>query len=183
MSSRDVLGHGLAFHRPVIARLVRVDNWFGQRWLGFSGKVLGAFGVGKSRACHSTVRAIPNRFREFVADERSPCGCGRRNTNPCHKRMPSAENLERFFDLHCPETLAVWFSSRSLHNGRGAIYGLFHGGRSAHRVVVWGNSRCPPAGDWSLRVLKGLTPCGLCVPLPRPFLPRNPPHQFRRFFK
>ena len=27
--------------------VVKIDNWFGKRWLGFSGKALGAFGVRK----------------------------------------------------------------------------------------------------------------------------------------
>ena len=31
------------------AFLVKIDNWFGKRWLGFSGKALGALGVRKEK--------------------------------------------------------------------------------------------------------------------------------------
>jgi hypothetical protein len=29
--------------------VVKIDNWFGKRWLGFSGKALGALGVRKKK--------------------------------------------------------------------------------------------------------------------------------------
>ena len=30
---------------PSVLYLVRVNNWFGEKWLGFAGKMLGSFGV------------------------------------------------------------------------------------------------------------------------------------------
>jgi hypothetical protein len=32
-------------HRPVEVVVVKIDNWFGDKWLKFSGKVFGALGV------------------------------------------------------------------------------------------------------------------------------------------
>src|SRR5882762_8544429 len=32
-------------HAPVALVLVKIDNWFGSNWLGFSGKAVGAIGI------------------------------------------------------------------------------------------------------------------------------------------
>jgi hypothetical protein len=43
--------------------VVKIDNWFGKRWLGFSGKALGALGVRKKKLTlppfHPHSRGVP----------------------------------------------------------------------------------------------------------------------------
>jgi|GEM_PF-3285829 len=55
--------------------------------------------------------------------------------DPLHKRIPSEENLGRYYDHHCPDTIAVWFSSKSASNGRGSI--MVYSDDGMTRTVSW----------------------------------------------
>jgi hypothetical protein len=44
-----IAGQVIQQFRPVDVFLIRTDHWFGTKWLGFSGKMLGALGVTKCR--------------------------------------------------------------------------------------------------------------------------------------
>jgi hypothetical protein len=152
---RGVLERSLVLHRPAAVRVLRLDNWFGQRWLGFAGKVIGAFGVGKDR------RVIPPFVPSRIVSEipwrtNGSVWIREAKFEPLHKRMPSADNLERFFDLHCPETLAVWFSSRSAANGRGAV--MVYSSAGDPRTASWyAELAGSVASDWSPKVVTGIT--------------------------
>jgi hypothetical protein len=57
----DALANGIfRAHTPDILILVKVNSWFGSRWLGFSGKILGTLGVWQS--VRSPLRAVTNSF-------------------------------------------------------------------------------------------------------------------------
>jgi hypothetical protein len=100
--------------RPKQLYVLRVDNWFGKKWLGFSGKLLGTFGVRKRDL--TLPPFIPSRIvsqHRFVA---------RGQIKPKHPQIhvyqQSGENLNRKIELVLPGATLFWFSSRSKENAR-----------------------------------------------------------------
>ncbi len=105
---------------PRSLRVIRVDNWFGEKWRGFAGKVLGAFGVGRGRLVIPPF--VPSRVDSEYSWSKGESGyVVDSDFDVLHKRMRSEANLRRYFDQLCPDTIAVWFSSKSASNGRGSI--------------------------------------------------------------
>jgi hypothetical protein len=107
---------------PAEVFVVKVKNWFGARWLGFSGKVLGALGVRKRDL--TVPPFVPNRVLEQtafrrVADAYQPFEPGK----TLHLHQPSNENLQRRLSLISMEGAFFWFSSGSKKNGRGSLMG------------------------------------------------------------
>lgn len=46
----QVLAQGLLLtYAPPVVIVIKIKNWFGARWLNFSGKALGALGIWKTR--------------------------------------------------------------------------------------------------------------------------------------
>ena len=111
----------MAGYRHESIRIVRINNWFGSRWLAFSGKLMGGVGVCKWRL--TVPPFVPGR----VVDESL---WGRVNDahykslegfRPLHRSMGSEENTRRYLDLECPNSITVWVSGRSEINRRGSI--------------------------------------------------------------
>lgn len=97
--------------------VVKIDNWFGKRWLGFSGKTLGALGFRKEKL--TLPPFIPSRVvsqRRFLVAGTHP---GR------HKRLHvwqhSGENLQRYTEVLLPGSHAFWYSGRSASNDRASF--------------------------------------------------------------
>ena len=105
--------------------LIKIDNWFGSRWLGFEGKALGLVGVAlntnKSLAGRIVIPPfVPERVlsqRRFVAPEFDEVEAGQ----PIHKHIPSGQALLRKAALAAPDTALVWYSGKSKVNGRGSL--------------------------------------------------------------
>jgi hypothetical protein len=105
---------------PVSLRVIRIDNWFGERWRGFAGKTLGVLGVSGGRLVIPPF--VPSRVHSESSWTKGESGyVSDLDFDVLHKRIRSEENLRRYFDHHCPDTIAVWFSSKSASNGRGSI--------------------------------------------------------------
>jgi hypothetical protein len=105
---------------PRTLRVIRIDNWFGEKWRGFAGKVLGAFGVGRGRLVIPPF--VPSRVDSEYSWSKGDSGYILDSEfDVLHKRMRSEANLRRYYDQLCPATVAVWFSSKSASNGRGSI--------------------------------------------------------------
>jgi hypothetical protein len=102
--------------------VTRVDRWFGDRWIGFSGKVLGAAGVhhGEDFRVPPFVpnRIVSSRFfrrthsRNYVED--SP-------PVTLHRDQRSEENLRRKLADLAPEEVLIWFTGSSGETGRGSV--------------------------------------------------------------
>ena len=116
--------HGVvATHKPAAYCVVRIDNWFGERWLNFSGKILGALGVRK--AIKPTFPPfVPNRIKSYALfnwnakqddyeDVEEPC--------QVHKWQRSEANLYNYVGNNYPNAAFFWFSSSSKLNGRGSF--------------------------------------------------------------
>jgi hypothetical protein len=138
---------------PARLRIVRIDNWFGEKWRGFAGKVLGAFGVSRGRLVIPPF--VPSRVEsecswtkgesEYVLDP---------DSDVLHKRIRSEGNLRRYFDQHCPGTIAVWFSSKSASNGRGSI--MVYSDVGMEQTVSW-YVELTEARNWETSVANGIT--------------------------
>jgi hypothetical protein len=94
---------------PTEVILVRIDNWFGERWLGFAGKLVGAAGV---RYANRLVvppfvpsRVVEQRCYRFKDDEnqhaRQEC------VAPLHVSQTSQANFRRFVDTLFPESALI----------------------------------------------------------------------------
>ena len=115
----------LSRYLPATLVVVKIDNWFGKRWLGFCGKFLGVAGV--TLKTHSTppkhIRIPPfvpervvsqHRFTAPSYDEIEP-------GELVHRQMPSRDALRREAAFAAPGTALVWYSGNSEANGRGSL--------------------------------------------------------------
>jgi len=112
-------------HAPETLVLIKIDSYFGSKWLGFSGKALGALGVWHNPSYHpaNNVRIppfVPNRVvsqRMFSAPAYEEIDGGK----PIHKRIPSGIALNRTVATAAPNSALVWYSGESKATGRGAV--------------------------------------------------------------
>ncbi len=106
--------------RPKQLHVVAVDNWFGERWLGFTGKMMGAFGV--SRRGNLTLPPfVPSRVRSETDLERENGVYRRRSEAPSlHREQPSSDNFRRRISRLGASVALVWYSGASSKTRRAA---------------------------------------------------------------
>jgi hypothetical protein len=97
MAQTEAILSRIAAAQPRQIYIVRIDNWFGKKWAGFAGKVLGALGV-SYRTDLVVPPFVPNRVTdqacyEFspVTKEYLPAGRG----SELHVEQSSSQNLRR----------------------------------------------------------------------------------------
>jgi hypothetical protein len=121
-------------HVPETLVVIKIDNFFGSKWLGFSGKSLGAIGVWHNPSYNpaNIVRIppfVPNRVvsqRSFSAPAYEEIDCGK----PIHRRMTSPTALNRTAASVAPNSALVWYSGESKLTGRGAMMAYIPAGDS-----------------------------------------------------
>ena len=112
----------IAIHRSPNVLIYKIDHWFDHKWLGFSGKTLGALGVWRH----------PLTIPPFVANrvvcgwhfQRDELGIGYREADSSpdiHHRGWSARNLQRRVEQIVPNTALFWFSGNTIATGRGSL--------------------------------------------------------------
>ena len=98
--------------------IVKIDSWFGPRWLGFEGKIVcGA--VGSRNASLRVPPFTPARVRYEWA-LRVPSFEDRKRPR-IHRRVRTTDAVWRRLDKVAPDTAIVWFSGASAANGRGSV--------------------------------------------------------------
>ena len=105
-------------HQPARLYVIRIDNWFGPRWLYFSGKVLGQLGVYKNEV--SVPPFVPHR----VLAERVFAGPSYEETvatSPLHIDCKSSEAVVRRIAEIDRDAAFVWFSGESEGQKRGSV--------------------------------------------------------------
>jgi uncharacterized protein (DUF4415 family) len=115
---------------PAALALIKIDNWFNLKWLGFSGTVyFGRYargGVGcipSDRRPHDRITIppfVPERVvsqRRFAAPDYREIDPGK----PVHVQLPSRLALRRIAGAEEPEAALAWYSGNSKANGRGAL--------------------------------------------------------------
>jgi hypothetical protein len=98
--------------------IVRIDNWFGSRWLDFSGKIMGLAGVCKER--RTVPPFVPARVvwqRRFSCEIYEEINAGKQ----LHIDVTGGKSLTRYLDLIEPGALLVWFSGGTAENKRGSV--------------------------------------------------------------
>ena len=125
VSKVDAVLRGIVkMHAPPEIILVKISNWFGPKWLRFSGKVVGTLGVWHGRL--TIPPFVPNRVvwqRRFTAPSYEEVSSG----DPIHVETSGFWPLHRSADLVAPGKALVWFSGASEANGRAAIMGYIPG--------------------------------------------------------
>jgi hypothetical protein len=138
---------------PGSLRVIRIDNWFGERWRGFAGKMLGAVGVSRGRLVIPPF--VPSRVNSEVCWSKGDSGYViEPDFSMLHRRIRSEENLRRYFDQLCPDTVAVWFSSKSASNGRGSV--MVYSDVGMKRTVSW-YTELTDTKNWKPNVANGIT--------------------------
>jgi hypothetical protein len=98
--------------------VTKIDNWFGSRWLAFSGKLVGAVGI---RSHTLTVPPfVPNRVvsqRRFAAPLYDEVDGGR----PLHLQISSSVAMTRKVADIEPGAILLWYSGSSTSSGRGSV--------------------------------------------------------------
>ena len=125
--------------------VVKIDNSFGQRWLGFSGKALGALGIRSDKL--TLPPFIPSRV---VSQYRF----WRRGTNPgrhpgLHIYQRSGDNLQRRVETLAPRSNIFWYSGASARNARASFMayvwtpdGYWPWYVGLHRTANWNVATC-----------------------------------------
>ena len=101
---------------PASLALIKIDNWFGARWLGFAGKFLGAAGVtlipSKIRPDNLTIPPfVPERVvsqRRFAGPAFEEIDAGK----PVHKHVSSKLALRRMMAIEEPNAALAWSTRR-----------------------------------------------------------------------
>ncbi|HBE68796.1 MAG TPA: hypothetical protein DDW52_11675 [Planctomycetaceae bacterium] len=117
---RGVVG----MYTPPRFMVFRINNWFGDNWLQFTGKALGAIGVWqKTRA--TVPPFVQNRITAQSLFERSSDNqYVHVGTGPnIHNDGPSSHNFGNHVLTTAPDTSLFWYSGNSKRNGRGSIMG------------------------------------------------------------
>jgi hypothetical protein len=104
---------------PARLYVIRIDNWFGPRWMHFAGKALGLVGVHPLRPLH-----VPPFVPHRVVAERVFAGPAYEETvvmPPLHIECPSSRALLRRITDIDKDGAFVWFSGVSEAQRRGAV--------------------------------------------------------------
>lgn len=149
-----MIARAIAAH-PEQLYVVRIDNWFGDRWAGFAGKILGAAGVHHhdnptlppfvpSRVVRQDCFRFSPDEQRWVRDE---------SAEALHIEQPSEANFRRRVDEMLPTSALVWFSDNSATSRRGSVmaYVPSEAGHDAWYADLAAN------GMWSPKRLIGLT--------------------------
>ena len=121
-------------YSPQTLIVIKIDNWFGSKWLGFKGKVLGLLGTWSIPYNAPADRLVippfvPNRVvsqRRFVAPSFKETEPG----TPIHKKIPSDLARIRKMSNEAPNTAIIWYSGNSRTAGRGAVMAYIPAQRS-----------------------------------------------------
>ncbi len=114
-------------YEPARLYVIRIDNWFGPRWIGFAG----TFTVGRvgrfppiGMGVHKTRLHVPPFIPHRVVAQRVFVGPDFEETlaaEPLHIECPSNEALTRRIADIDKDAAFVWFSGESETQGRGAV--------------------------------------------------------------
>jgi hypothetical protein len=109
-------------YEPARLYVIRIDNWFGPKWMHFAGK----FTVGKGAAIgvHKYPLHVPPFVPHRVVGERVFAGPDYEKTvtaAPLHIEIPSKLALQRRIEAIDKDAAFFWFSGESEAQKRGAV--------------------------------------------------------------
>jgi hypothetical protein len=142
----------LVVNKPTELIVVNIDNWFGQKWLYFSGKVLGALGIWKDGKGLTVPPFVPRRVRSerrFVPPEYERVFA----LNPIHIPIESERAVSRRVSHIAPGASFIWYSGGSERSGRGAIMAYLYSGESYWTWYV----ELAKSKKWGVATAKGIS--------------------------
>ena len=143
------------FNKLPMVYTIHVDNWFGDRWLGFRGKLLGIAGVRNRTLKRSLVLPPFHPHRVLGGTEYHLSDAGhyeeRGDLSSLHKHQPSQENLDRPIRRH---TLYAWYSGNTIDTRKGVVMVYFSTPELTKAWYVMFNGDA----DWRLDRHIGITP-------------------------
>ena len=154
-TTESILAGVKEIYQPEFIRLMRIDNWFGEKWRSFSGKVHGAFGISKRRL--TIPPFVPSRVIDESCWAKTQKGIYK-SVNQfyvLHQAFSGEENTRRYFDECCPDTAAIWFSGGSYTNGRGSI--MVYTFLSESEPYSWYIELVKKENNWIPSVCRGIT--------------------------
>ena len=108
--------------RPADVFVTRIDHWFDHKWLGFSGKVLGAVAVHRQERLTIPPfiprRVISQQSYRFDADAAAYRVA---SLPPLHRHQQSSDNLRRFIDTVSQSAVFIWFSGGTVEADQGSL--------------------------------------------------------------
>ncbi len=139
------VSHYATLYSSNMVRVIHVDNWFGARWLGFAGKILGAAGARNRKINDATLPSPPFRPSRIITALTYDRGIDGRytRTESSLAGLHAEKNGAQFWHLHRPG-LYCWYSGNTLSNTTGSlmIYDVTRDGSSGWYVFFDRNS------DW-----------------------------------
>ena len=153
-------------YEPVRIYAIRIDNWFGPKWMHFAGKFTA--GKGFAVGAHKSRLHVPPFVPHRVVAERVFMGPEYDETVvalPLHIECPSKEALTRRIEDIDKDAAFVWFSGASENQKRGAVmvYLPVAVGPTASRKIELGQSGAfymgfsQRAGGWESAMLRGVS--------------------------
>jgi hypothetical protein len=109
-------------YQPPEVYIIKINNWFDHKWLGFSGKFLGAAGSWRRRL--TIPPFVANRIIDqwhYSHDDASDIYRFKGSGNNLHHRGPAAENLRRAIKKIVPAAALFWYSSDTGVTGGGSL--------------------------------------------------------------
>jgi hypothetical protein len=132
-------------HQPRQLILIKVDSWFGPKWLGFSGKLLGQLGVWTDPL--SIPPFVPSRIlaqRRFTSPDCTETHAG----SPLHVSVPSSAAIRRKLAQIEPGAAVLWYNDDSLTNKRGVTMAYIPiGDTYLHWYASWQETH----GEWQIK--------------------------------
>ena len=107
---------------PAEVYIVKIDNWFSSRWVGFSHKALGAVRVAH-REKFRIPPFVPNRVvsQAYFTSLKVNGYVAVDAPQMLHVVQTSTDNDHRLVSRHCPRAALFWWSGDSRRQKRGAL--------------------------------------------------------------
>ena len=109
-------------YEPARLYVIRIDNWFGPKWMHFAGKFTA--GKGAAIGVHKSPLHVPPFVPHRVVGERVFAGPDYEKTvaaAPLHIKIPSKNALQRRIADIDKDAAFIWFSGESEAQKRGAV--------------------------------------------------------------
>lgn len=119
---RAIIRGVLRMVEPDELYLVKIDSWFGDKWLGFSNKLMGAAGI-QHRVTLRVPPFVPARVvsERFLRHTSKGDYIEANTTVRLHVEQASEENARRLMSVVCPKAAVFWWSGCTRANQRGAL--------------------------------------------------------------
>jgi hypothetical protein len=111
---------------PFILGVIKIDNWFDDKWLNFSGDIMPGLTIWKDEITIPPFH--PNRVlsTDFYRRLRLKGEYQKlHDSSPLHIKQPSQNNLNRKITNFIDDGLFIWYSSNTKTNNIGSLMGYY----------------------------------------------------------